>query len=77
MPMARHLGVTHATAVGVVHGLERRGLLVRRPDPRDRRVTLLALTEEGKRVAARLERWLEELEGHLDGIEKIGRVWCP
>lgn len=64
--LARHLGATHASAVGVVDGLVAKGLLRRVPDPRDRRTTLLRLTDEGRRAADRLSRW-----GHLLG-EALG-----
>jgi len=58
--LARHLGTTHATAVGVVDALVARGLLRREPDARDRRVTLLRLTPAGEAAVTRLQRW-----GHL------------
>ncbi len=60
--LARHLGTTHATAVGVVDALAARGLLRREPDAHDRRVTLLRLTPAGEAAVARLHRW-----GHLLG----------
>jgi DNA-binding MarR family transcriptional regulator len=58
--LARHLGATHASTVGVVDALVARGLVQRRPGARDRRVTLLRLTEAGEETCRRLERW-----GHL------------
>ncbi|HEX6989385.1 MAG TPA: MarR family winged helix-turn-helix transcriptional regulator [Bacillota bacterium] len=63
--LADHLGTTHPTAVGVVNGLAARGLLAKRPDPRDRRVTLLSLTPEGQALCDRLDHWLEGLDTHL------------
>lgn len=42
-----------ATIQGVVRRLLARGLLVRRPDPADRRATLLSPTEAGRALAAR------------------------
>lgn len=38
-----------SNVTGIVDGLERRGLVVRRPSPNDRRVKLVVLTEEGRR----------------------------
>lgn len=38
-----------SNVTGIVDGLERRGLVVRQPDPADRRVKHLVLTEEGER----------------------------
>jgi DNA-binding MarR family transcriptional regulator len=42
--LAAHLGVAARTITDMVDGLERDGLLVRRPDPADGRATLLQLT---------------------------------
>jgi DNA-binding MarR family transcriptional regulator len=42
-----------ATIQGVVRRLEQRGLLQRRPDPADRRATILAATAEGQALAGR------------------------
>lgn len=68
--LARVLGASHATAVGVVDGLVRRQLLRRRVKPDDRRVTLLELTESGRHAfetlrggQAALERSLDRLSG--------------
>jgi DNA-binding MarR family transcriptional regulator len=58
--LARHLGATHASTVGVVDALVERGLLRREPAAHDRRVTLLRLTETGEAARARLGQW-----GHL------------
>jgi DNA-binding MarR family transcriptional regulator len=58
--LARHLGASHASAVGVVDALVGRGLLRRQAGERDRRVTLLRLTEAGEESCRRLARW-----GHL------------
>lgn len=66
--LAHHLGATHATAVGIVDGLVARGLVRRAPDPRDGRATLLRLTGEGERAAARLAHW-----GHLLGEALAGQ----
>ena len=38
-----------------VQSLERRGLIERRPDPADARVSILALTHEGRKTVAELE----------------------
>ena len=46
--LAEDLGVTARTVTTLVDALEREGLLVRLPDPTDRRATLLALTEKAR-----------------------------
>jgi DNA-binding MarR family transcriptional regulator len=45
--LAQALGVTARNVTTIVDGLEREGLLARRPDPTDRRAILLELTEKG------------------------------
>jgi DNA-binding MarR family transcriptional regulator len=57
-----------SNVTGIVDGLEERGLAERRPADHDRRVKLIALTAEGRRMRTRLVReierppeWLEEL----------------
>ncbi|CCF82706.1 MarR family winged helix-turn-helix transcriptional regulator [Nitrolancea hollandica] len=67
--LAAALSTTHVTAVGVVDGLIRRGLLTKDPSPYDKRVTLLRLTPDGERVCQNLDRFghtLEEALGQLD-----------
>jgi DNA-binding MarR family transcriptional regulator len=48
--LADHLHIAARSTTEVVDGLQERGLVERRPDPEDRRATLVALTEEGTRV---------------------------
>lgn len=45
--LARSIGLDASNLTGLVDRLERRGLLRRQPDPDDRRVRQLVLTEEG------------------------------
>ncbi len=48
----------NSNITGLVNRLEKRGLVERRADPDDRRVRVLALTDEGRRVRAdALARW--------------------
>jgi DNA-binding MarR family transcriptional regulator len=46
--LAERLGVNPRTVTDLVDGLERDGLLMRRPDPADRRATLLDLTPQAR-----------------------------
>ncbi|RKN53206.1 MarR family transcriptional regulator [Micromonospora costi] len=48
--LAEHLRIAPRSATEVVDDLQRRGLVERRPDPHDRRATLVALTDEGVRT---------------------------
>jgi DNA-binding MarR family transcriptional regulator len=48
--LSDHLHIAARSTTEVVDALQERGLVERRPDPHDRRATLVALTEEGTRV---------------------------
>jgi DNA-binding MarR family transcriptional regulator len=68
--LAEDLGVTARTVTTLVDALEREGLLVRLPDPTDRRATLLSLTERARtqfeQVRNRQMELGEELLAPLD-----------
>jgi DNA-binding MarR family transcriptional regulator len=53
--VARHLGVDLSTASRQLRPLEEHGLLMRTPDPTDRRVAILTLTDEGAAVLRRID----------------------
>src|SRR5215469_6856263 len=66
--IASYLHCDNSNVTGIVDGLEARGLAERTPSPDDRRVKLIALTGEGRRLRARLMRearkppaWLKQL----------------
>jgi DNA-binding MarR family transcriptional regulator len=68
--IATFLHCDPSNVTGIVDGLEEKGLAERRPSARDRRVKLIELTAEGRRLRTRLTReierppdWLEELSG--------------
>jgi DNA-binding MarR family transcriptional regulator len=46
--LATLLGITPQGAAQIVDGMERRGYVVRRPDPRDRRARLVELSDRGR-----------------------------
>ncbi|WP_327297567.1 MULTISPECIES: MarR family winged helix-turn-helix transcriptional regulator [unclassified Streptomyces] len=48
--LAEAIGADKTRIIGVLDGLETRGLIRRRPDPHDRRARLLSLTAEGQRL---------------------------
>ena len=59
--LAEDLGVTARTVTALVDALEKEGLLVRLPDPKDRRATLLALTEKAQTQFEQVRRIQMEL----------------
>ncbi|MFF2481527.1 MarR family winged helix-turn-helix transcriptional regulator [Paenibacillus sp. NPDC058071] len=62
--LSKLLHVTSPTATQLINRLESAGAVERRPDPKDRRSVLLALTPEGERRAAHAAAMLKErLEG--------------
>jgi DNA-binding MarR family transcriptional regulator len=55
--LAEEQGITRATMSGLTQRLEKQGLITREPDDRDRRQTVLVLTQTG---ASLIERVLPE-----------------
>lgn len=71
---AEHLGQGRAATGAQVDRLEALGLLVRRPDPEDRRVWMLAATDAGAELAGRIARCDEVLRTELRaGISRAER----
>lgn len=72
--LSERLHIAPRSGTEVVDGLEAKGLVARRPDPADRRATLVALTEQGVAVtrAIRSARAAEaeRLFGRLTGSER-------
>ena len=62
---AGRLGVDRTTMVGLVDGLEAKGLVARRADAEDRRRNVLELTEDGQTALARALRASDEAERQL------------
>jgi DNA-binding MarR family transcriptional regulator len=54
--LGEHLNLGKSSTSRLVDGLERRGWVVRRPDPRDGRARRLVLTDKGQEVAADVVR---------------------
>ncbi|HEX2185601.1 MAG TPA: MarR family winged helix-turn-helix transcriptional regulator [Chloroflexota bacterium] len=63
--LARALGATHVTAVGVVNVLIAHNLVTKVPNPLDRRSSLLRLTPAGEAACQRLEHWGLTLEASV------------
>lgn len=63
--LAKSIGADKTRIIGVLDDLQRRGLIERSPDPADRRVNLVSLTEEGKAALARARHEIREQEDEL------------
>lgn len=66
--IAAVLHCDNSNVTGIVDGLEERGLVVRTASERDRRVKLIALTAEGRRVRTRLMRAFEKPPAWLEAL---------
>ncbi|MCO5974548.1 MarR family winged helix-turn-helix transcriptional regulator [Actinoallomurus soli] len=63
--LAQAIGADKTRIIGVLDGLQERGLIERRPDPGDRRVRLLSLTAEGRRLRDSAQAGIRERETRL------------
>lgn len=63
--LADHLGIGRAAIGAVIDRLEARGLVERRPNPDDRRVWLVSITDAGRDLAARIVEVDEVLRAEL------------
>ena len=70
--LADEVGVSVPTTTGVVGRLAREGLVERRAHPTDRRVVLVALTDEGRAVSRSAVAYLAEMMGKLLGDLEAG-----
>ncbi|MEL6892164.1 MAG: MarR family transcriptional regulator [Actinomycetota bacterium] len=63
--LADRLGIGRAAIGTVIDRLEQRGLVERHPNPDDRRVWLVDVTDDGRHLATRIELVDEQLRGEL------------
>ena len=68
--LADRLGISKQGAAQIVDDMEGRGLVVRRPDPDDRRARLLELTEPGRTALATARRFHRAFERRL--VRELG-----
>ena len=64
---AGRLGVDRTTMVGLLDGLEGKGLVARQPDAEDRRRNVVGLTDAGRRTLAKARAASDEAERLLLG----------
>jgi MarR family transcriptional regulator, organic hydroperoxide resistance regulator len=76
----RAFGHRHSTVTGILDRLEQKGLIVRPPDPGDRRSRPVLLTADGRGAAARVTEVIARLDaaveartrpGDLDGFHAV------
>ncbi len=71
--LANRLACDASNVTGIVDGLERRGLVERRPDPRDRRVKQLVLTPEGERMRDTLNARVDRVAAKVFDLPEADR----
>jgi DNA-binding MarR family transcriptional regulator len=71
--IATVLHCDRSNVTGIVDGLEEKGLATRQPSAADRRVKLIALTPQGRRVHARLARAIAKPPAWVEGLSAADR----
>ncbi|MGI5215448.1 MarR family winged helix-turn-helix transcriptional regulator [Plantactinospora sp. CA-290183] len=62
LQVAQRLGIDRTTMVAILDALERKGIVIRRPDPADRRRNVVGLTDQGLRTYHAAEAAYREAE---------------
>jgi DNA-binding MarR family transcriptional regulator len=70
--LSEHLRIAPRSTTEVVDGLEEAGLVERRPDPHDRRATLVAVTERGAAMAKEIRVARRDAAGRMFGVLDAG-----
>ena len=63
--IVRVFGIRPSTMTSILERLAERDLILRAPDPDDRRSVRVSLTREGRAVAERIHRMIRDLEGRI------------
>lgn len=72
--LAERIGADKTRVIPVLDDLQDRGLIERHPDPADRRVRLLAITREGRRLVAEAQAAIQRNEErHLAKLDPKDR----
>jgi DNA-binding MarR family transcriptional regulator len=72
--IASYLHCDNSNVTGIVDVLEEKGLATRRPSEQDRRVKLIELTGEGRRVQARLTAAVEQPPAWLQRLSQADQL---
>jgi len=65
--LARVFGLKGSTLTSMLDRLEERGLAARQANPDDRRSFVIELSPRGRRLADRIQRYVDELETRIGG----------
>lgn len=71
--IAEVLRCDNSNVTGIVDGLEEKGLALREPSPGDRRVKLIALSAEGRRLHNRLKKAMERPPAWIESLSEADR----
>lgn len=63
--LSRRSFVSAQAGSEMIANLERKGYILRRPHPDNRRILQVQLSDEGRRVVQACEGWMNELEGQM------------
>jgi DNA-binding MarR family transcriptional regulator len=67
--LAKSADLNPGTVTGMLDDLEKKGIVERRPDPRDRRLVMVSLTDTGRAILAeRRAQWSSAEEQHLGSV---------
>jgi len=66
--LADGLGLDRTRVIPVLDDLQERGLIRREPDPEDRRVRVLTITTDGRRLFRKVQRDVHRAEDELLGL---------
>jgi DNA-binding MarR family transcriptional regulator len=73
--LSEHLRIAARSTTEVVDALQERGLVQRRPDPGDRRATLITLTDQGAAVGKGIQAARDaEAERFFGGVSEADRA---
>ncbi|RZA35544.1 MAG: MarR family transcriptional regulator [Lysobacteraceae bacterium] len=76
--LSRRMMVTGGNITGITDQLEREGLVLRVPDPQDRRASAVRLTPAGRTAFAEMaavhERWIDEMLADIPSEDKAGLI---
>lgn len=76
--LSRRMMVTGGNVTGITDQLQREGLVLRVPDPQDRRAWAVCLTPAGREAFAAMaavhERWIDEMLADIPAEEKASLI---